>query len=91
MPRPFTTAFLLLTLSTPLAAQGAGPNATPAMLRAEYLSNMKEVEDKVVALTEAFPADKFTWRPAPGVRSVSEVLMHIASEHYVDSSSPMPG
>jgi uncharacterized damage-inducible protein DinB len=66
-----------------LAAQDPGPNAAPAMLRTEYLSNMKEVEDKVVGLAEAFPAEKYGWRPAPGVRSVSEVLMHIASEHYV--------
>jgi uncharacterized damage-inducible protein DinB len=44
---------------------------------------MKEVEEKVVGLAEAIPADKYAWRPAPGVRSVSEVLMHIASEHYV--------
>jgi uncharacterized damage-inducible protein DinB len=70
-----------------LTALGAGPvgaqNATPTQLRTEYLANMKEVEDKVVGLAEAFPADKYGWRPAPGVRSVSEVLMHIASEHYV--------
>lgn len=48
--------------AVPLAGQDVGPNATPAMLRTEYLANMKEVE---------------------GVRSISEVLMHIASEHYV--------
>ena len=79
-----TSALLLLTglAALPLAAQD-GPNATPAALRAEYLSNMKEVEEKVVGLAEAFPADKYGWRPAAGVRSVSEVLMHVASEHYV--------
>lgn len=43
---------------------------------------MKEVEEKVVGLAEAIPADKYGWRPAPGVRSVSEALMHIASAHY---------
>jgi uncharacterized damage-inducible protein DinB len=68
---------------TPLAAQDAGVNATPAMLRAEYQNNMKGVEEKVVGLAEAFPEAKYSWRPAAGVRSVSEVLMHIASEHYV--------
>lgn len=70
-----------------LAALGAGPlsaqHATPAQLRTEYLANMKEVEDKVVRLAEAIPGDKYGWRPASGVRSMSEVLMHIASEHYV--------
>jgi uncharacterized damage-inducible protein DinB len=36
----------------------------------------------LVALAEAIPADKYTWRPAPGVRSVSEVLMHIALSNF---------
>lgn len=37
---------------------------------------------QIVALAEAIPAEKFGWRPAPGVRSVSEVLMHAASGNY---------
>ncbi|MEP6591265.1 MAG: DinB family protein [Gemmatimonadota bacterium] len=66
-----------------LPAQGPDVNATPAMLRDAYLDNMKEVETKVVGLAEAFPQEKYSWRPMAGVRSVSEVLMHIASEHYI--------
>ena len=66
-----------------LAAQDPGANATPLMLRTEYLSNMKDVEVKVVGLAEAFSQEQYGWRPAAGVRSVSEVLMHIASEHFV--------
>jgi len=34
------------------------------------------------ALAAATPADKFSWRPAPGVRSVSEVYMHVAIGNY---------
>jgi uncharacterized damage-inducible protein DinB len=88
LPRRLSGALLAGALPAffsfaPLAAQDPGPNATPAMLRSEYLANMKEVEEKVVSLAEAIPADKYTWRPAAGVRSISEVLMHIASEHYV--------
>ena len=92
MSRPVTRRFGSLAFSSllpvaltilPLAAQTPSPNATPAMLRSEYLTNMKEVEEKVVSLAEAIPEDKYTWRPAAGVRSISEVLMHIASEHYV--------
>ena len=71
-----------------MAALGAAPavaqNATPAALRTEYLADMKEVEGKIVSLAEAFAADKYSWRPVGGGRSVSEVLMHVASEHYVD-------
>ena len=49
--------------------------------RAEYLAELSVAEDHVVRLAEAIPADKYTWRPAEGVRSISEVLLHIASSH----------
>jgi uncharacterized damage-inducible protein DinB len=34
---------------------------------------------QLIELAEATPADKFSWRPAPGVRSISEVYMHLAA------------
>ena len=49
--------------------------------RAEFLAELSVAEDHVVRLAEAIPADKYTWRPADGVRSVSEVLLHLASSH----------
>ena len=36
----------------------------------------------MIALAEATPAEKFAWRPAPGVRSMSEVYMHIALANF---------
>jgi uncharacterized damage-inducible protein DinB len=36
----------------------------------------------LIALAEAIPANKYSWRPAPGVRSVSEVFMHIAIANF---------
>ncbi len=41
-----------------------------------------ESQEKIMSLAEAIPADKYTWSPAEGVRSVSEVLMHIAGSNY---------
>ena len=32
---------------------------------------------QLIALAEAIPAEKFAWWPVKGVRSVSEVYMHI--------------
>jgi uncharacterized damage-inducible protein DinB len=43
-----------------------------------YDGEWRHVSAQLVALAEATPADKFAWRPAPGVRSTSEVYMHIA-------------
>ncbi len=43
-----------------------------------YDGEWRHVSRQLIALAEATPADKFAWRPAPGVRSTSEVYMHIA-------------
>ena len=37
---------------------------------------------QITQLAEAVPADKYSWRPAAGVRSLSEVIMHIAIANY---------
>ena len=44
----------------------------------EWLHVSKQLEE----LAEATPADKFSWRPAAGIRSVSEVYMHIAIANF---------
>jgi uncharacterized damage-inducible protein DinB len=51
------------------------------------------VSRQLIILAEAIPAEKFTWRPAEGVRSVSEVYMHIALTNFELLSAtglPMP-
>lgn len=57
-------------------------------LRSEYAADLDTVHVKILALANAIPADKYSWRPAAGVRSISEVLMHVASEwfYYVPAS-----
>ncbi|HVP00823.1 MAG TPA: DinB family protein [Bryobacteraceae bacterium] len=35
------------------------------------------VSRQLVALAEAIPAEKYSWRPGAGVRSTSEVVMHV--------------
>jgi len=47
-----------------------------------YAGEWGHVTGQLIALAEATPADKFSWRPAAGVRSVSEVYMHIALANY---------
>lgn len=47
-----------------------------------YDGEWKHVSSQLVALAEATPADKFAWRPAKGVRSTSEVYMHIALANF---------
>ena len=60
------------------------PNRDAAVeMRKQYLLDLDTLQTKFLALAEAIPADKYSWRPAPGVRSVGEVFMHVASEYYV--------
>src|ERR1700751_4672131 len=47
-----------------------------------YDGEWGHVSRQLVALAEAIPADKYSWRPAPGVRSVSEVFMHITIANF---------
>ncbi|OLD69492.1 MAG: hypothetical protein AUI33_09025 [Ignavibacteria bacterium 13_1_40CM_2_61_4] len=43
---------------------------------------MEDAETKLLRLAEAVPAEKYTWRPGEGVRSVSEVFLHVAAGNY---------
>jgi uncharacterized damage-inducible protein DinB len=47
-----------------------------------YDGEWVHVSRQLVALADAIPADKYSWRPGPGVRSTSEVLMHIAFANF---------
>ena len=47
-----------------------------------YGGEWGHVSRQLVALAEAIPAETLAWRPAPGVRSTSEVLMHIAMTNF---------
>jgi uncharacterized damage-inducible protein DinB len=64
-------------------------------VHADLLKNLDDTQKKLVSLAEAVPADKYTWRPAEGVRSISEVYMHIAGANYMIPAgmgvAPPPG
>jgi hypothetical protein len=54
-----------------------------------YDGEWKHVSQQLVALAEATAADKFAWRPAPGIRSTSEVYMHIVDANFYLLSLPV--
>ena len=74
-------AALLLAGAPAAKAQDLTPESAAAM-KAAYLADMEVMREKYLGLADAFPQDLYTWRPMEGVRSVSEVLMLIASEGY---------
>ena len=66
--------FALLSTAT-LHAQNGG-------LWEGYDGEWSHVSRQLLALAQATPAEKFPWRPAPGVRSIGEVYMHIAIANF---------
>ncbi|MFZ0770425.1 MAG: DinB family protein [Candidatus Sulfotelmatobacter sp.] len=75
----FVKALLLcLLLSAPMLFAQAMPEG----IWQGYDGEWKHVSQQLIALAEATPAEKFAWRPAPGVRSTNEVYMHIALANF---------
>jgi uncharacterized damage-inducible protein DinB len=68
-------AFALLC-AVPAAAQSG-------TITADLLADVSEVEKKFMDLAKAIPADKFDWRPGTGVRSIGEVVRHVAADNYL--------
>lgn len=59
-------------------------DGTPGVVgyRSEVLAEVVIQEDKFLRLAEAIPAEKYTWRPAPEVRSIAEVYLHVAAANF---------
>ena len=72
--------FAAQNTARPAARAQAAPQ--PTGFKAEFFANLDDVEDKIMHLAESVPADKYGWRPASDVRSISEVFMHIAGSNY---------
>jgi hypothetical protein len=74
------TAFV--SLPAPAQAQELMSKESVATLKAAFIADIGAMHEKFIGLANAFPQDKYSWRPMDGVRSVSEVLMLAAMEGY---------
>src|SRR3954464_5227303 len=75
-------AAALIASSRPATAQDVLTKEAAAAVKASFLADLDTVSSKFIQLAQAFPADKYSWRPMEGVRSVAEVLMLAATEGY---------
>ena len=77
-------AVLVLMAGSVLSASGlaAMGQKLPAGLWEGYDGEWAHTSEQLIALAEATPAEKFAWRPAAGVRSTSEVYMHIVMANF---------
>ena len=77
--------FVLTVAAVRVSAQvNPYKDGTPGVTgyRSEVLSEVIVQENKFTRLAEAIPAEKYTWRPAPDVRSFAEVFLHVATANY---------
>lgn len=55
--------------------------------RADFLWQLKFVEQRLTDLAQAVPQEKYNWRPSPETRSIAEVLLHIAAGNLISANS----
>jgi len=79
----FLFVFSIVAISTS-AQVNPYKDGTPGVTgyRSEVLAEVIIQEDKFTRLAEAIPAEKYTWRPAPDVRSFAEVFLHVCAANY---------
>jgi uncharacterized damage-inducible protein DinB len=64
------------------SAPAAAPSGVQAGVQADVIKSLEAAEKELVALAEATPQEKYSWRPMEGVRSTSEVFTHVARGNY---------
>lgn len=71
---------LVMLVTTAISAH-AQNTSTKAVVK-DFQSVFTSTTDKAIQLAEAIPEDQYDWRPAEGVRSVREVVLHVAGSSY---------
>src|SRR5687768_16427664 len=66
----------LITSGSPAAGQER------AGVLGDLLRDVAVLETKIVGLASAMSPAVYKWRPGEGVRSVEEVLLHVAGDNY---------
>ena len=78
-----TVLLLALAALVALPALAQEGKDMPAGIRGEFIGQLMFAQSRILDLEQAFPQELYTWRPAEGIRSVSEVFLHIASSNYL--------
>ena len=74
------TRFVALTLFACLLGLVLAQDQKPEnSFQRDFLISFNDAETKTMSLAKAMPAEKYSWKPGEGVRSVSEVYVHIAN------------
>ena len=92
--------FSLLATAAPVQRPqpvSASEDKTPPSydMKAQALFDLQDLHKKMVALANAIPAEKYTWRPEAGTRSISELFLHVSAANHnvvglMASTTPEP-
>lgn len=74
-------AVLLACAGAARAQEGAKPKTPPTPAQA-VLENWNDVGNRLVAMAQDWPEDKYTYKLTPAVRTFQEVILHIAGSNY---------
>jgi uncharacterized damage-inducible protein DinB len=85
----FCACVLAGSLGSAFARQGTPPpspaqDKTPPSydMKAQAILDLQQLQQKFTTLAEAIPQEKYSWRPAEGVRSINELFLHVAAAGF---------
>jgi uncharacterized damage-inducible protein DinB len=74
----YLVAFLFVLAACAFPARAQAPSSSEALARL-----WNDAGGKVIEMAEDFPEDKYDFKPAAGVRSFAEQLLHVAGGNYL--------
>ena len=82
--RSLLLALVMCLAARPSMAQRTSADVSiTAPLDSQFVADLTVLHDKVMALANAIPADKYSWRPSNDARTISQALTHVAGEWFV--------
>ena len=68
--------------TAPPPVQSADKTPPGYDLKAQAALDLQQLQEKFTKLAAAIPQEKYSWRPAEGVRSIDELFLHVAGAGF---------
>jgi len=88
--RSKSNAPVLTAAIVALALCSHAPAQAQSSLMNDLMSDVAEVQQKLLGLANAMSAQQYDWRPGEGVRSVGEVFQHVTADNFLLTSPYIP-
>jgi uncharacterized damage-inducible protein DinB len=82
-PKSMVTTLAWIGLFSALNPLSAADSDFEAAFRTSLIKSFNDASGKLLSLAEAIPEAKYGWRPAEGVSSVVEILVHVTETNLV--------